>query len=113
MLRSGSWYVSKVINTVKIQTSGTLRCFWTHPDFFCFVLFFLQLVYGEPVLHEYIRHGVGQPQADQASSDEHRRRHEDGDGFGDADERPENQVPQHRGQFTQGVAEAKARSSAG
>lgn len=70
-------------------------------------------MYGKIGLHKYIRHGVGQPQADQASTDEHRRGHEDGDSLGNANKRPKDQVAQHCRQFTQSVAEAKARSSAG
>lgn len=70
-------------------------------------------MHGNLVLHKYIRHGVGQPQAHQASSDQHRRGHEDGNGFCNANRRPENQVSQHCRQFTQSVAEAKASPSAG
>lgn len=70
-------------------------------------------MYDKVGLHKYIRHGVGQPQADQASTDQHRRGHEDGDSFRNADKRPKDQVSQHCGQLTQSVAEPKARSSEG
>ncbi|TNN74268.1 hypothetical protein EYF80_015511 [Liparis tanakae] len=66
---------------------------------------------AELALHEDIRLGVGQPERNQASPDEHGRGHEDGDGLCDADERAENQVPQDRCQLTQSVAEAEACSS--
>lgn len=63
------------------------------------------------VLHEDIRPGVRQPESNQASPDEHRRGHEDGDGLCDANKRAEDQVPQHCSQLTQSVAEPKASSS--
>lgn len=69
-------------------------------------------MHGKLVLHKYICHGVGQPQAHQASSNQHRRGHEDGDSFCNANQRPKNQVSQHCRQFTQSVAEPKASSSA-
>lgn len=69
-------------------------------------------MHGKLGLHKYIRHGVGQPQAHQASSHQHRRGHEDGDSFSNANQRPKNQVSQHCRQFTQSVAEPKAGSSA-
>lgn len=83
--------------------------FWICPEFFFF--FFLQLMFGKLALHEDIRHGVRQPESNQASSDEHRWGQEDGDSLRDANKRPKNQVPQHCRQLTQSVAETKACSS--
>lgn len=57
------------------------------------------------VLHENIRTGVRQSKSNQASTNEHGRRHEDRDGFGDANQRAENQVPQHRSQLAKSVTE--------
>lgn len=59
-------------------------------------------------LHKDVSPGVRQPQTHQASPDQHRWGHEDGDGLGDANKRAKNQVPQHCSQLTQSVAEAKA-----
>ncbi len=70
-----------------------------------------QLVDGKLVLHEDIRPGVRQPESNQASPDQHRRGHEDGDGFCDANKRTKNQVPQDCSQLAQSVAEPKACSS--
>lgn len=53
-------------------------------------------MYGKLVLHKYIRHGVRQPESNQASSNKHRRGHKDRDRFRDANKRSKNQVPQHR-----------------
>lgn len=78
---------------------------WVHPSFIQVVS---QLMNTKLVLHEDIRPGVRQPESNQASPDEHRRGHEDGDGLCDANKRTKNQVPQNCSQLTQSVAEPKA-----
>lgn len=60
--------------------------------------------------HEHIGPSVRQPEPHQPAADQHGGRHQDGDGLGDADQRAEDQVSQHRRQLAHGVAEAKARS---
>ncbi|KAA8592338.1 hypothetical protein FQN60_017793 [Etheostoma spectabile] len=68
---------------------------------------------AKPVLHEDILPGVRQPECNQASPDEHRRGHEDGDGLCDPNKRTKNQVPQDCSQLAQSIAESKACSSVG
>lgn len=61
-------------------------------------------------LHEDIGACVWQSESDQTAANQHRRRQQDGDGLGDANQRAKDQVAQHRRQLTHGVTEAKARA---
>lgn len=59
-------------------------------------------------LHEDIGACVWQSESDQTAANQHRRRQQDGDGLGDANQRAKDQVAQHRRHLTHGVTEAKA-----
>lgn len=61
-------------------------------------------------LHEDVGPRVWQSESHQAATDQHRRRQQDGNSFGDANQRAKDQVAQHSCQLAQGVAEAKARA---
>lgn len=61
-------------------------------------------------LHEDVGPRVWQSESHQTASDQHGRRQQDGNGFGDANQRAEDQVAQHGRQLAQGVAEAEARA---
>lgn len=59
-------------------------------------------------LHEDIGPRVWQSQPHQAATHQHRRGQQDGNRFGDANQRAKDQVAQHGCQLAQGIAEAKA-----
>lgn len=59
-------------------------------------------------LHEDVGSGVWQPQPHQAPTHQHGGGQQDGDGFGDAHEWPENQVPKHCCKLTQRITESES-----
>lgn len=63
--------------------------------------------HGTARSHEDVGASVGQPQTHQTSADQHRRRQQDRDGFGDANQRTEYEIPHHRCQLTHGITETE------